>query len=574
MTERAALYLRVSTQRQAERQLSIPDQRVQCTSYSASQGWIVVEEYVEAGASATDDRRPAFQKMMGDAASKPRPFEIIVVHSYSRFYRDAVEAGVHLKRLKRLGIRLVSVTQPAAEDATGEMIRQILLAFEGYQSQENAKHMLRAMKQNAREGYWNGSSPPYGYRLEEAGRRGDKIKKRLAVDEAEASVIREVVDLCLYGRAGVPLGVKAIAASLNERGIRFRDGRRFSTGLVHRILTNPVYGGTYPFQQGLGRDGRGETRGRDGLLPLPAHHQPRDPGTGARRATRAPARAPVVSGPILLTGLAICSTCGGGHGAADWHLEYGEGASLRRLFRGRAAGRTACPGRSIPMAELDEAVEGGLLEQVFRPDRLRELVAAARGPDADTGGAEREERRAREAQATAETALKRLYDAVEAGALDPSEPTLRSRLVELRTQRDKLALELQSLERRAWAAKAPMPDAAALARLASRMREKIARAEPALRRELIRMFVGRVEVRDAEIVIEGPTKALIDAVRDRPDGTEGDPSAVRTFVREWRPVLDIEGGERSEPQEAEFATAERISRATNHAERLGAHIDY
>ena len=51
---RAALYLRVSTGRQAEHDLSIPDQRAQTANWVAARGWTVVAEYVEPGASAMD----------------------------------------------------------------------------------------------------------------------------------------------------------------------------------------------------------------------------------------------------------------------------------------------------------------------------------------------------------------------------------------------------------------------------------------------------------------------------------------------------------------------------------------
>ena len=64
-TVRAALYLRVSTGRQADSDLSIPDQRRQAKGYCASRGWEIVADYVEPGASATDDRRPEFQRMIG-----------------------------------------------------------------------------------------------------------------------------------------------------------------------------------------------------------------------------------------------------------------------------------------------------------------------------------------------------------------------------------------------------------------------------------------------------------------------------------------------------------------------------
>ena len=85
---RAALYLRVSTGRQAESDLSIPDQRRQIEGYCLSRGWEVAAEFVEPGNTATDDRRPAFQAMIDAAMQKPSPFNVILVHSFSRFFRD------------------------------------------------------------------------------------------------------------------------------------------------------------------------------------------------------------------------------------------------------------------------------------------------------------------------------------------------------------------------------------------------------------------------------------------------------------------------------------------------------
>jgi len=57
----AALYLRVSTGRQATSDVSLPSQRDVTRSHCETNGWIVVEEYVEA-ATATDDRRPLSSK--------------------------------------------------------------------------------------------------------------------------------------------------------------------------------------------------------------------------------------------------------------------------------------------------------------------------------------------------------------------------------------------------------------------------------------------------------------------------------------------------------------------------------
>src|SRR5262245_34632520 len=99
MPVRAALYLRVSTGWQADSDLSIPDQRRQAKAYCKSRGWEIVADYVEPGASATDDRRPEFQRMIDAATTKPPAFDVILVHSFSRFFRDQFQLEFYVRRL-------------------------------------------------------------------------------------------------------------------------------------------------------------------------------------------------------------------------------------------------------------------------------------------------------------------------------------------------------------------------------------------------------------------------------------------------------------------------------------------
>ena len=170
----AALYLRVSTGRQAESDLSIPDQGRQLRAYCQAKGWPVAEEFVEPGNSATDDRRPAFQQMIDTATAKPPPFNVILVHSFSRFFRDQFLFEFYARKLAKNGVRIVSITQEVGDDPMGIMVRQMMNLFDEYQSRENAKHTLRAMKENARQGFWNGSHPPLGYRVITAEQRGER----------------------------------------------------------------------------------------------------------------------------------------------------------------------------------------------------------------------------------------------------------------------------------------------------------------------------------------------------------------------------------------------------------------
>jgi DNA invertase Pin-like site-specific DNA recombinase len=183
---RAAPYLRVSTTRQAEVDLSIPDQRLQTQAYCERQGWKVVADYVEPGASAMDDQRPEFQRMIERASDDDRPFDVIVVHGFSRFFRDGFGLETYIRRLANHGVRLVSITQERGDVPSQVMMRQVIALFDEYQSRENAKHVLRAMKENARQGSYNGSRVPLGYAVEDVEQRGHRMKKRLAIDPVEA----------------------------------------------------------------------------------------------------------------------------------------------------------------------------------------------------------------------------------------------------------------------------------------------------------------------------------------------------------------------------------------------------
>ena len=53
-----ALYARVSTTKQADKDLSIPDQLRQMRDWAKRNGYLVAKEYIEPGASATDDGGP------------------------------------------------------------------------------------------------------------------------------------------------------------------------------------------------------------------------------------------------------------------------------------------------------------------------------------------------------------------------------------------------------------------------------------------------------------------------------------------------------------------------------------
>lgn len=122
---RIALYARVSTTKQADKDLSIPDQLKQMREWCKANHHIMIMEYVEPGASATDDKRPVFQQMIAEATLTPSPYDAVIVHSLSRFFRDSLEFGLYERRLNKADVKLISITQQTSDDPSGEMARKI-----------------------------------------------------------------------------------------------------------------------------------------------------------------------------------------------------------------------------------------------------------------------------------------------------------------------------------------------------------------------------------------------------------------------------------------------------------------
>ncbi len=180
-----------------------------------------MREFVDPGASARDDKRPEFQRMMDCACVDPSPFDVVLVHSQSRFFRDTAGYVISKRRLQKHAVSLVSMTQDFGEGAAAEFAETIIAAADALHSAETAKHVTRTMLENARQGFWNGALPPFGYRTVEAERRGQRIKKRLEIEPREAEIVRQIFRLFLDGDGTRgPMGVKDIVSWLNARGFR------------------------------------------------------------------------------------------------------------------------------------------------------------------------------------------------------------------------------------------------------------------------------------------------------------------------------------------------------------------
>ena len=513
---RAALYMRVSTGRQAEYDLSIPDQRSQLKSWCRVNGYEVVAEYVEAGASAGDDRRPAFQQMIERACDGEHAFDVIVVHSYSRFFREAFEQEFYLRKLAKHGVRVVSITQPVGDETepVHAMMRKVIALFDEYQSKENAKHVIRSMKENARQGFWNGATPPLGYKLIEVEKRGAKIKRKLDIDPVEAETVRLIFRLYLRGDGSSgALGVKETVKWLNARGHRTRRGKTFGVGSLHKLLTNTVYVGRWRFNL---TSSKTRTRKADDEvveIPVPAIIE-LDTFEQVQRQlhARSPRRqAPrVTTGPILLTGLAVCATCRGGMMLRTGTSKGGRVYRYYTCSNCATKGKTTCKGRSIPMQKLDTLVAEHLMERLFKPERLAAILDALSSHRAERTAALNGRLMALQRELVdAEDKLKRLYRLVEDGLTDIDE-LLRDRLNTLKGDRDRAKAALERAKEHSVSQ--IQIDPALIERFGRGMRQHFSTGSVPFRKAYLQSLIDVIEVDDHQIRIKGSKDVLEKAV--------------------------------------------------------------
>jgi DNA invertase Pin-like site-specific DNA recombinase len=101
MTQRAALYVRVSTGEQ-----STEMQRTELATVAARAGWTITEIYEDAGFSGKNgrDKRPAFDRMLKDAAR--RRFDILAVWATDRLGRSLKDLVNTLHELQATGVDL------------------------------------------------------------------------------------------------------------------------------------------------------------------------------------------------------------------------------------------------------------------------------------------------------------------------------------------------------------------------------------------------------------------------------------------------------------------------------------
>jgi len=250
-TEGAIAWARVSTDRQEERGLSIPEQLREIRSYAEGQGIEIVHEFQEAASAFQDEgKRVEFHRMLATAKTDPR-VSLILVHDFSRFSRDSLRAKVLVTELRAAGVRLVSLNDPVADTdtAVGVYMEAITFAKNEAYSREIGFHVRKGCRANVQTRdpetgwcYKNGGEPPWGYRavnVERGKRRNRPIIKRLwELDDTVISgrPVHEWVRHCLIELAAKGATLRELSIFCQKHQLPRRRGGPWTSHVWHELL--------------------------------------------------------------------------------------------------------------------------------------------------------------------------------------------------------------------------------------------------------------------------------------------------------------------------------------------------
>lgn len=257
----SAAYLRVSTEAQDE--YSLDSQLKLIRAYAASHDMVVPDEFV-----FTDDgisgrsakKRPEFQRMIGWAKEKDRPFEAILVWKFSRFARNQEESIVYKSMLARSGVEVISISEPLAEGPFGSLIERILEWMDEFYSIRLSGEVRRGMAEKVSRGEIV-TPPSFGYDVDSAAKR--------YIPNADAATVRKI-----YADYMAGVGMAAIARELGLAGVRTTRGNPPDNRFVKYVLQNPVYIGKLRWSKSGRSNYSRENYNDENSYLVDGHHEP------------------------------------------------------------------------------------------------------------------------------------------------------------------------------------------------------------------------------------------------------------------------------------------------------------
>ena len=314
--QRAAIYLRVSTSYQADRD-SLPMQRKDLVGYCEYA--LNISDYTvfeDAGYSGKNTDRPAFQKMMMQIRNGM--YSHLLVWKIDRISRNLLDFAQMYEELKTLGVTFISRNEQFdTSTAMGEAMLKMVLIFAELERKTTAERVTATMISRANDGTWNGGRVPFGYDY-------NKETQTFSINGDENYIVLQMYDL--YEKTD---SLVRTARELNKLGYVSRQHNPFSPVSIWIILRNPWYVGTYRYNY-YKIPGRRAVKEESEWVVIENHHSPlvskerfdhvQKMLDSNARYRNTPGRSSKQKNVNIFSGLIWCSCCGAAFTASPGKL--------------------------------------------------------------------------------------------------------------------------------------------------------------------------------------------------------------------------------------------------------------
>ena len=515
------IYARVSTVKQAEKELPIQSQIDKCWKKAESLGAEIQKVFTDEGISGASTNRPAFNQSI--TYCETFDVDYFICWSTSRFARDALEAKLNKRRLVECGTQIIYVSQHIEQNDSGFIFEGVLELFDEYFSRQVAEDTKRSMIANAQRGYYNGGFVTYGYQLSTVPE--NPKKSRLVPNPLEIGTLKRIFELKLNSYGG-----KQIAELMNGEG-RLNRGKRWTKTTVLELLRNERVAGRVAF----GKKSRQGKLPRSEWVIVDSHEPVIDPkvfDTIQEMMDKQTIKAIKTGGSAkstrLFTGILKCGKCG-----QSMKIERAKGATKIYYYYncGTKKAGNGCENRRINVSIFDPWMVDVICEEVLTESNLKSVLIQLNDLCGSWAKRKRDNINDLVRQITElQKRNSRLYEMLEddSGVYDLQDlaPRLRSNNDAIK----KLSTALALAERQtAPELKTTKKD---LADLSEVLVDIIKTSQnPSKVREFFKTFIDTIELQDDEIKVTYRPEALVASRSGKVPSKDG-----------WLPLPDSNGG--------------------------------
>jgi len=228
-----AIYVRVSTEEQAQEGFSIRAQEQKLKDYARIKEWAIYKIYRDEGISGKNiTARPAINEMIEDI--KSGCVKNVLIFKIDRLTRSTVDLANLIDLFNDYNCAFNSLNESIdTQSATGRMFIKIIGIFAEFERENIAERVTLGFERKAREGYSTSSrSTSYGYDRE----NGQKVQ---TINEKEAKIVKEIFDMFVNRH----MSYCGIRDTLNNRNIPTKENSIWDTRTITSLLKNCNYKG-------------------------------------------------------------------------------------------------------------------------------------------------------------------------------------------------------------------------------------------------------------------------------------------------------------------------------------------